>query len=159
MLVSSSPSASGEDVHVFIVQYCPVLGHGLLQQMSVSHVWKQKSHCSSCLCLIYSALWRWVKQSVAAYRKPGRRSQKLHAEQRLFTCLREPHVADERDHQVSQKDKLICSSPQSGWRSWKRFWSLTCVLCLSSFLPGFGCIHSYGEEAQIIFSLILSDGA
>lgn len=85
------------------------------------------------------------------------RSQKLHAEQRLFTCLWETRVAEERlwDHQVSQKDNVICSSPQSGWGSWKKFWSLIYVLCLSNFLPDFDCIHSFGKEAQIIFSFML----
>jgi len=44
--------------------------------------------------------------------------------------------ADERlwDHWVSQKDKVIHSSPQSSWGSWKPFLYLTCVLCLSVWL-------------------------
>lgn len=75
MLVPPSLSGSGEDgPHL----HCPVLAcirtWPSTANVSQSRM-KTKSHCLSCLCLIYSAMWRWLKQSVAAYRKPEQKSE------------------------------------------------------------------------------------
>lgn len=157
MLVSPSLSASGKDVpHV----QCPVLYRDVAFYSKCQSVMYEKKKATAHLaCASHVQLCGGGWKSLWLPTGSQSRSQKLHAEQSLFTCLPEPRVAEERlwDHQVSQKDKLIHSSPQSGSGSWKQFWSLTCVLFLSSLLSDFGCIHSFGEEAQIIFSFILSD--
>lgn len=114
------------------------------------------------LPMLHIIMWRCLKHSVAAYRKPEQQSETSFRAENSYMIVRTT-CSKGCETTRSLRRRLIHSSSRSSSSMIVRKLETAFVpnlsLFLSTFLPGFGSIHSCAEKAQIIFTFILSGGA
>lgn len=106
--------------------------------------------------ILYMIMWRWLKHSVASYRKPEQQWEtSFRAENSYMIVTTTCPKGCETTMSLRRTDSFTTlhkASEEAG----NGFCSWPVSLCLSSFLSCFGCIHSFAKEAQPIFTFILS---